>query len=681
MACHIRSRAERPAVRRAALSAPARGPRRAERRGSGRAGADARARRACRAGGAARRPRSRLPLGRRQLPPALLVHGAPCALSAADRQLRRGLGRRPAADARACVAREPRDRRSRAQRIGGGTGSASGRGEVEAARRRVSCRTSRERRAPSIAKTAMPAAAQRAPATPIASAAGPATVSPIGMKTNEPSASYELTRASTSSGICSCIVVIQLTLKISSPKPAIAATAMTIGSPAGIASAARKSGVAPRRMTLVKSGRSGRQRSATRLPTTRPTASPATTPPQPAAPPSDSFATTGPSTAWPPTQTRFPTDAATTTVQSHVREELLPPLHQLADEAPLPGSERATHAHPREDRGTREVGCRVERDRPPGTDRCHQRARSEGAEDVRRVLREAEQRVGLLELSGCDRVRHDAGGRGEEERRRDAANDLQCDQVPKLRAVEQQQASDHALRCTADDVGGDDDEVAGQTVGPDAPDEDEDDLRRPAGREHEAEVRGRTEIEYREGESDGRHGGAGERDELSGKEEPELPLAKRTEAAPEVHHKDEPLAGGAALLRRSLCARRSAKPFNYTIGHAREARLPGFPAQSAQHFARNGLRPVRGAFPAVPTLRLDQRADPRAEAIVKLAPRVPQAQPVDVLELRIVADLDDAPEEGQLAVPARAVHHRQRDARIAAHVLQAQARRIHVDEQ
>ena len=51
------------------------------------------------------RPRARVPLGRRRRAPALVVHGPPCPAPAADRQLRRDLGRHPAAGARGPLAR------------------------------------------------------------------------------------------------------------------------------------------------------------------------------------------------------------------------------------------------------------------------------------------------------------------------------------------------------------------------------------------------------------------------------------------------------------------------------------------------------------------------------------------------------------------------------------------------
>src|SRR5207248_11300162 len=63
------------------------------------------------------RPRPRLPLGRRRRAPALVVHGAPGADAAADRELRRDLGRRAPADAGRCLAGEPRRGRTSARLV------------------------------------------------------------------------------------------------------------------------------------------------------------------------------------------------------------------------------------------------------------------------------------------------------------------------------------------------------------------------------------------------------------------------------------------------------------------------------------------------------------------------------------------------------------------------------------
>src|SRR6266498_3478935 len=80
------------------------------------------------------------------------------------------------------------------------------------------------------------------------------------------------------------------------------------------------------------------------------------------------------------------------------------------------------------------------------------------------------------------------------------------------------------------------------------------------------------------------------------------------------------LSPAARLCRAAHYAPGEAPNLSTTQLGTRAKRACPVSPQSAQHFARNGLRPVRGAFPAVPTLRLDQRADLRADFFFNEAP-------------------------------------------------------------
>ena len=122
---------------------------------------------------------------------------------------------------------------------------------------------------------------------------------------------------------------------------------------------------------------------------------------------------------------------------------------------------------------------------------------------------------------------------GEEERVRRAAHELEDEQLPELGVAREQQQGDGSLRREHDEVGGRHHQVAWDAVGPDAADEDEDDLREPDPRQDEPE-RGRRAVEvvqHRERERDRRERAAEQGGGAAEKEQPELLLVKRSEPA------------------------------------------------------------------------------------------------------------------------------------------------------
>src|SRR5579859_3056504 len=106
------------------------------------------------------------------------------------------------------------------------------------------------------------------------------------------------------------------------------------------------------------------------------------------------------------------------------------------------------------------------------------------------------------------------------------------------------------------------------------------------------------------------------------------------------------------------------------------------PAKSSRKFvSRSGFTsgplPER---PGVPMVRLHPRAD---AAFVTGAERfacVAEGEAVDVAQVGVLLDRDDASEQAHVVVPALCSENGERDARIAAHVLEALARVLHVQE-
>ena len=106
-------------------------------------------------------------------------------------------------------------------------------------------------------------------------------------------------------------------------------------------------------------------------------------------------------------------------------------------------------------------------------------------------------------------------------------------EVPDLRIAGDQQRRGHCLGEPADHVRADHDPVAGQAVGPDAADEQEDDQRDLACGEDQAEVGLRArQLEDGERQRDRRDRAADQRDRAAGEEEAELALSERRATRP-----------------------------------------------------------------------------------------------------------------------------------------------------
>ena len=238
--------------------------------------------------------------------------------------------------------------------------------------------------------------------------------------------------------------------------------------------------------------------------------------------------------------------------EPRARAERGPALAQLANEVALRHRQALRQPEGDEERGSEEVGGRVERERPARAGRRHQNSSRRGSDDLRAVPREAQQRVRLLEQASADRLRDDALRRREEERARDAPNDLERDQVPDLGSAGQDEHGHRCLRGTGDDVGGHHHVVPRQPVGPDSADEDEEDLRDEARSDDEADVRRRPgQVEDGECDRDGRERAPEERDRPPEEEQPELPLAERRQRGAEHRPKPTRAVGSGFSLTPS----------------------------------------------------------------------------------------------------------------------------------
>jgi hypothetical protein len=156
-------------------------------------------------------------------------------------------------------------------------------------------------------------------------------------------------------------------------------------------------------------------------------------------------------------------------------------------------------------------------------------------------------RVRLLEPGSADRERNEAGRGRLEERIGGSEECGEDDELPKPGRSRQQQHCDRCLHRSADRVGGEHDQLAGEPVCPDTACQNERDQRQGLSSEHEPEIgSGAVEIsDHREGESNrdervAEHGGR-----LAQPERPELSLAQSVEWAGPVH----PIDTTSASLR------------------------------------------------------------------------------------------------------------------------------------
>jgi hypothetical protein len=102
------------------------------------------------------------------------------------------------------------------------------------------------------------------------------------------------------------------------------------------------------------------------------------------------------------------------------------------------------------------------------------------------------------------------------------------EQLPQLRVAGEQKDGDRSLCRSAREAGSDHHLVPRQPVGPDAADQQEDELRNGTGGEHEAEVGLRPrQVDHREGERDRRHRVPEEGDRPACEEQAELAFGER----------------------------------------------------------------------------------------------------------------------------------------------------------
>ena len=114
------------------------------------------------------------------------------------------------------------------------------------------------------------------------------------------------------------------------------------------------------------------------------------------------------------------------------RAELAPADAELVEEVRRLLAHDRGQPHQRDAAGRHEVGARVDGDRPARPDARDEEPRHRGAADHRRVHRQLEQRVRLLQERRRDRLRDDTRRGGEEERGRAAVHCCERGQVPDL---------------------------------------------------------------------------------------------------------------------------------------------------------------------------------------------------------------------------------------------------------
>ena len=222
----------------------------------------------------------------------------------------------------------------------------------------------------------------------------------------------------------------------------------------------------------------------------------------------------------------------TTIAQSQVRERnSCQPSRELAEEVGAPlVAPRGSRISARSERGDEVGAARRSRAPSPEPTAGDEQAAERGAADLRRVHRQAQQRVRLLEqrspARSAGRSRPRPGRRTRTRRRARAASATRC-QIS-ARPGEQQRGG-HACASAADDVRADHHVVPRQPVGPDPADEQEDDLRDHRARRGRARGRGRRagQVEHGERERDRRDRAAEERDGAAEEEEAEVALAQR----------------------------------------------------------------------------------------------------------------------------------------------------------
>jgi hypothetical protein len=163
----------------------------------------------------------------------------------------------------------------------------------------------------------------------------------------------------------------------------------------------------------------------------------------------------------------------------------------------------------------------VERDRLARPRQRQDQARHRGAGHARHAAREAEQRVGLLQALGRDRLRDQPGQRRHEDRRRGPIDGGQDHEHPDLGAAAEQQGGGDALGDRARDVRGDHHLPPADPVGHHPAGDREQREGDPAGGEDDAQVG--DVADRQDGERDRDRGDpvADDRQGLPGEQQPE----------------------------------------------------------------------------------------------------------------------------------------------------------------
>jgi len=121
--------------------------------------------------------------------------------------------------------------------------------------------------------------------------------------------------------------------------------------------------------------------------------------------------------------------------------------------------------------------------------------------------------------------------------------------VPELGGPGQEQDRQRSLGDATHGVRGEHDELARETIRPDAADEHETDEREDVRREDDPEVGCRArQLEDGEGERDGNERVAEDRGRLPEEEEAEAPLGERPESPGPLHASEPTCAGSASAL-------------------------------------------------------------------------------------------------------------------------------------
>ena len=160
----------------------------------------------------------------------------------------------------------------------------------------------------------------------------------------------------------------------------------------------------------------------------------------------------------------------------------------------------------------------------PGTDRDHEQPAERRTEHRPDVLREAHQRVRLLQVLGPGDLRDEAARGRPEERLEGPVDGDERDQHPQLGGARQQQRGDHRLHDHPSEIGHEHEPSAGQAVCPDACRQDQQGEREGLRGEHEAELAGAPVelVEHRERERHREQRIADEGDRLPGEQQAQL---------------------------------------------------------------------------------------------------------------------------------------------------------------